>query len=128
MDITLYAPHARSRGTGGRRRSAVAASVLDELAAMPLELIRAADALVIQSTLVLYQVSVVVPSRRSAPRAQSDLNVRETPGSTPHKSLGFSRRPGPRGSVSAPTRADSGVGRSHRMLSGRFCSGHGPEK
>ncbi|MDQ0847772.1 phosphoadenosine phosphosulfate reductase family protein [Streptomyces sp. V1I6] len=47
---TLYAPHARSRGTGGRRRSAVAASVLDELAAMPLELIRAADALVIQSS------------------------------------------------------------------------------
>ncbi|WP_251066149.1 phosphoadenosine phosphosulfate reductase family protein [Streptomyces sp. ISL-36] len=46
----LYAPHARGRATGGKRRPAVAASVLDELAAMPMEMIRAADALVIQSS------------------------------------------------------------------------------
>ncbi|HBF85143.1 MAG TPA: hypothetical protein DD420_36015 [Streptomyces sp.] len=47
---SLYAPVARGRGTGGRGRAAVAASVLQELAAMPLELIRAADALAIHSS------------------------------------------------------------------------------
>lgn len=46
----LYAPHARGRGTGGRRRSTLARSLLDELAAMPAELIRAADAILIQSS------------------------------------------------------------------------------
>ncbi|MEU3708378.1 phosphoadenosine phosphosulfate reductase family protein [Streptomyces anulatus] len=45
-----YAPYARSRDTGGRRRSAVAASLLDELAAMPLDLIRAADVLAVHSS------------------------------------------------------------------------------
>jgi 3'-phosphoadenosine 5'-phosphosulfate sulfotransferase (PAPS reductase)/FAD synthetase len=46
----LYAPHARGRATGGKRRSAVAAGILDELAAMPREMIQAADALVIHSS------------------------------------------------------------------------------
>ncbi|MFI0596532.1 hypothetical protein [Streptomyces griseus] len=42
-----YAPYARGRDTSGRRRSAVAAGLLDELAAMPLDLIRAADVLAV---------------------------------------------------------------------------------
>lgn len=46
----LYATHARGRATSGKRRSAVAASVLDELATMPMELIQAADALVVHSS------------------------------------------------------------------------------
>ncbi|MFE9007504.1 phosphoadenosine phosphosulfate reductase family protein [Streptomyces sp. NPDC007875] len=46
----LYTPHARGRATGGQRRHAVAASLLDELASMPLELLRAADAILVHSS------------------------------------------------------------------------------
>ncbi|MFB8087303.1 phosphoadenosine phosphosulfate reductase family protein [Streptomyces sp. NPDC055992] len=45
-----YRPHARGRRTGGKRRSSVTAGLLDELVAMPLELIRAADVLLVQSS------------------------------------------------------------------------------
>ncbi|MFD5728419.1 phosphoadenosine phosphosulfate reductase family protein [Streptomyces sp. NPDC058368] len=45
-----YRPHARGRGTSGKRRSSVTAGLLDEVVAMPLELIRAADVLLVQSS------------------------------------------------------------------------------
>ncbi|MEW1892321.1 phosphoadenosine phosphosulfate reductase family protein [Streptomyces sp. NPDC085659] len=46
----LYRPHARGRGTGGKRLSSVTAGLLEELVAMPLDLIQAADVLLVQSS------------------------------------------------------------------------------
>ncbi|MFE5795794.1 phosphoadenosine phosphosulfate reductase family protein [Streptomyces sp. NPDC056503] len=47
---TLYAPHARGRGTGGRRRSDVTAGILGELAEAPRDLVLAADAIVVSTS------------------------------------------------------------------------------
>lgn len=46
----LYTPHAPGRGTGGGRRSGVAASLLGELAEAPRELILAADKIVVSTS------------------------------------------------------------------------------
>ncbi|WP_329583745.1 phosphoadenosine phosphosulfate reductase family protein [Streptomyces sp. NBC_01361] len=47
---TLYAPHARGRDTGGQRRSAVASSILGELAESPRDLVLAADAILVSTS------------------------------------------------------------------------------
>lgn len=46
----LYSPHAPGRGTGGRRRSDVAAGILGELAETPRELVLAADKILVSTS------------------------------------------------------------------------------
>ncbi|AJF70479.1 hypothetical protein SVTN_40690 (plasmid) [Streptomyces vietnamensis] len=46
----LYTPHAPGRGTGGGSRSDVAAALLGELAAMPRELVLAADKILVSTS------------------------------------------------------------------------------
>ncbi|WP_246459806.1 hypothetical protein [Streptomyces himalayensis] len=105
----LYAPHARGRATGGQRRSAVEASVLDELAAMPLEMVQAADALIVQSSagkdslVMLHRRATWAAQAAARTKSSSSIATWATPPSCPACASSPSARQSGTGCASSPS-------------------------